>query len=147
MPIVRMFDQGSSPLARGLLVGGDAAAREYGIIPARAGFTLCGASDYEACEDHPRSRGVYRIAFRIFTLSAGSSPLARGLLAAEPGEVLPRRIIPARAGFTTQEYYRDTRREDHPRSRGVYRVCRRPSDRTMGSSPLARGLRPVEHFH
>ena len=102
MPIVRMFDQGSSPLARGLLVGGDAAAREYGIIPARAGFTLCGASDYEACEDHPRSRGVYRIAFRIFTLSAGSSPLARGLRKRPYLDENRTGIIPARAGFTMQ---------------------------------------------
>ena len=33
--------EGSSPLARGLLVQGKERTREPGIIPARAGFTYC----------------------------------------------------------------------------------------------------------
>ena len=70
----------------------------------------------------------------------GSSPLARGLPSATSPASLWPRIIPARAGFTSTPHPRDTRPQDHPRSRGVYPpvtwtpfVCR-------GSSPLARGL-------
>ena len=52
-------------------------------------------------------------------------------------------IIPARAGFTLSSEPVRTPRADHPRSRGVYR-CIRMADYTIeGSSPLARGLRPL----
>ena len=52
----------------------------------------------------------------------------------------PRRIIPARAGFTRilpdgEEMY-----EDHPRSRGVYNSAHSERESHDGSSPLARGL-------
>ena len=72
---------GSSPLARGLLVGRAVTSPEDGIIPARAGFT----------------HELWGTAVR----PPGSSPLARGLpneSCAAPGY---RRIIPARAGFTS----------------------------------------------
>ena len=72
--------RGSSPLARGLPLGGGA-------------FPL-------PCGDHPRSRGVYAQPTASARVSAGSSPLARGL---QTGVRLPRPargIIPARAGFT-----------------------------------------------
>ena len=52
-------DQGSSPLARGLLRD---LMRKYiysGIIPARAGFTSRWPSAPRRSLDHPRSRGVY----------------------------------------------------------------------------------------
>ena len=51
------------------------------------------------------------------------------------------RIIPARAGFTSQWEYYDVNATDHPRSRGVYRTGRRRNHCREGSSPLARGLR------
>ena len=51
-----------------------------GIIPARAGFTVTTLPAALAQEDHPRSRGVYRIAPRDLGRYSGSSPLARGLL-------------------------------------------------------------------
>ena len=72
--------RGSSPLARGLLLVGDALAGMSGIIPARAGFTPDSSSRSKTKRDHPRSRGVYR-AIRARRISLG-------------------RIIPARAGFT-----------------------------------------------
>ena len=56
---------------------------------------------------------------------------------------MPSGIIPARAGFTGQEHGRPPRARDHPRSRGVYRVLRAVDPPNSGSSPLARGLRPV----
>ena len=90
--------------------------------------------------DHPRSRGVYVIVETLDSGVRGSSPLARGLLAAEPGEVLPRRIIPARAGFTHHGQRLTHARPDHPRSRGVYCKSSTCLLAPPGSSPLARGL-------
>ena len=51
---------GSSPLARGLPTRSAAATGGGGIIPARAGFTVCAAWAARGGQDHPRSRGVYR---------------------------------------------------------------------------------------
>ena len=54
---------------------------------------------------------------------------------------MPRRIIPARAGFTSNRAPKKSAAQDHPRSRGVY--YSQPDRLTIyeGSSPLARGLR------
>ena len=71
----------------------------------------------------------------------GSSPLARGLLHGAGVPPLLERIIPARAGFTRHPSSAGTRKGDHPRSRGVYGNAVSNSIGSMGSSPLARGLR------
>ena len=76
--------------------------------------------------------------------AAGSSPLARGLPAGLVGNNPPRRIIPARAGFTAPVLPGGPRRRDHPRSRGVYPVRSSIVWNLNGSSPLARGL-PALH--
>ena len=91
-------------------------------------------------EDHPRSRGVYVWAFSASPRAVGSSPLARGLPALMMVSIVPFRIIPARAGFTSAPWTVHWPFEDHPRSRGVY--CWRATSRrtVLGSSPLARGL-------
>ena len=52
-------EQGSSPLARGLLVGESPDDPRAGIIPARAGFTGIDVGVDVCAGDHPRSRGVY----------------------------------------------------------------------------------------
>ena len=140
-PPMAARQSGSSPLARGLQGGVVDVDVRPGIIPARAGFTPWPWPAASPAADHPRSRGVYAVALARSIACGGSSPLARGLLTrARP--VLPgRRIIPARAGFTVGAVRRRGRREDHPRSRGVYpfsMALRRARD---GSSPLARGLR------
>ena len=91
--------------------------------------------------DHPRSRGVYRSTRVDVRSSDGSSPLARGLRSSGPACRWGRRIIPARAGFTSRSPARSETIRDHPRSRGVYYeeyASKEPKD---GSSPLARGLR------
>ena len=73
---------------------------------------------------------------------SGSSPLARGL----PSRIAcfghPKRIIPARAGFTDRGGSGPPARWDHPRSRGVYLDDDLVVVGLGGSSPLARGLRP-----
>ena len=51
-----------------------------------------------------------------------------------------KRIIPARAGFTSQEAPTCHSIADHPRSRGVYENLPLLMKWKLGSSPLARGL-------
>ena len=112
-----------------------------GIIPARAGFTRTADRGEGGRGDHPRSRGVYRPTISIDLDGVGSSPLARGLPGSRERTMAEARIIPARAGFTWRRKWPRPRREDHPRSRGVYRRTRALRARAAGSSPLARGLR------
>ena len=132
--------RGSSPLARGLLCGWCSFWGSFRIIPARAGFTFLDRCGYAPISDHPRSRGVYRLIFRVTSDSDGSSPLARGLRAIN----LPYRvyigIIPARAGFTSRSATNCASCSDHPRSRGVYPMAVNADNVLGGSSPLARGL-------
>ena len=137
---------GSSPLARGLPECRRRPRPPQGIIPARAGFT--GRSSRAGCRapDHPRSRGVYIGPESPGEALTGSSPLARGLPVHLDAKDAGGGIIPARAGFTPAHHRRLATARDHPRSRGVY-LTNRPSWYTsLGSSPLARGLRePVAH--
>ena len=91
--------------------------------------------------DHPRSRGVYAPPAFVGSAFGGSSPLARGLHGVLHHRVGPGRIIPARAGFTRTGWPAKSTGQDHPRSRGVYISAVPPGPISMGSSPLARGLR------
>ena len=112
--------RGSSPLARGLPAIISSVVMMRRIIPARAGFTPPRGMRCRAPRDHPRSRGVYVVNWLVYTAWPGSSPLARGLRL-QTGVVRTRkRIIPARAGFTTDAGGRRRGWRDHPRSRGVY---------------------------
>ena len=111
---------GSSPLARGLRGGWLIMSSDMGIIPARAGFTLDKGVGLLPSRDHPRSRGVYAYDKGAMDVRQGSSPLARGLLWDAACDAEHRRIIPARAGFTSGGDAGEYLRTDHPRSRGVY---------------------------
>ena len=90
------------------------------IIPARAGFTRWSLWRPHSCADHPRSRGVYKVYGGGVAEKGGSSPLARGLREPETLEPARQRIIPARAGFTSEDSSGFRGDRDHPRSRGVY---------------------------
>ena len=115
-----IYDEGSSPLARGLPGRVNEFTDALGIIPARAGF-MCRACNSQARHwDHPRSRGVYRDVQSSHAGVSGSSPLARGLL---------------RGGRGISNHM-----SDHPRSRGVYETICGADCQRRGSSPLARGL-------
>ena len=131
---------GSSPLARGLRRYSEDGGEDRGIIPARAGFTRTGRDRRRRKPDHPRSRGVYAISHHQIRQVAGSSPLARGLPQTCPESFRATRIIPARAGFTWARRHGEARRQDHPRSRGVYLSMITGVASAGGSSPLARGL-------
>ena len=115
-----------------------------GIIPARAGFTAQVVPLGGRHPDHPRSRGVYGRTPTRMRKVWGSSPLARGLPTPTQRTPATSGIIPARAGFTGSENHSQVNDRDHPRSRGVYPGATHIRIRTMGSSPLARGLRQVE---
>ena len=136
---------GSSPLARGLPGNWISIPRPARIIPARAGFTWWPGASRMSPRDHPRSRGVYlKIARGLFQI-LGSSPLARGLHHEDALVINASRIIPARAGFTPPWPALARPWWDHPRSRGVYAVWGISSLNSVGSSPLARGLRQAGH--
>ena len=115
-------------------------SRPRRIIPARAGFTTPQRRRGLRRPDHPRSRGVYGIDSRYHDQYGGSSPLARGLPADAAGGPRRRRIIPARAGFTSLLRSGGLNARDHPRSRGVYEMSPHAMVWLTGSSPLARGL-------
>ena len=145
-PILRLperYQPGSSPLARGLLRIVVGLHKTDGIIPARAGFTRSHKRVCPMFRDHPRSRGVYIFAHGDPEVSVGSSPLARGLLRIVVGLHKTDGIIPARAGFTPHVAGRAPDHGDHPRSRGVYFLPFKSLTIFSGSSPLARGLRPL----
>ena len=132
---------GSSPLARGLLLLLAHIRVILGIIPARAGFTNVVWYGSDEAWDHPRSRGVYFLDDFRTQISIGSSPLARGLPPISVRRITSAGIIPARAGFTRRILSFSLPRRDHPRSRGVYHIHLFWDDFSLGSSPLARGLR------
>ena len=132
---------GSSPLARGLQARLIGPIPDHGIIPARAGFTGRRQSHTPPPRDHPRSRGVYILSAIFLNGLDGSSPLARGLRPRHHPQLDPRRIIPARAGFTDHCAQQAEEDRDHPRSRGVYVASAWKCAVITGSSPLARGLR------
>ena len=111
------------------------------IIPAHAGFTLTLVRGSGLVRDHPRTRGVYLTSLTLGELDYGSSPHTRGLPSDAPKTLSKAGIIPAHAGFTTEDYAQPYAEEDHPRTRGVYRPHGFPWGRPGGSSPHTRGLR------
>ena len=131
---------GSSPLARGLPLGGVVDRVRDRIIPARAGFTSPPGTCGPGGTDHPRSRGVYEMNESASSSQLGSSPLARGLHVRGTRPRILIRIIPARAGFTGRRSRTTRWSRDHPRSRGVYGPVGDTGAGHLGSSPLARGL-------
>ena len=118
--VIHASGEGSSPLARGLLVPGAQVLVDERIIPARAGFTRAASMRSSRLKDHPRSRGVYAVLAGHQQNNRGSSPLARGLHLRGQTERGGGRIIPARAGFTWHSRCSTSPTRDHPRSRGVY---------------------------
>ena len=115
--------------------------KHTGRSPTRAGFTTPSTGRPWPLADHPRSRGVHLVMLSRSISSAGSSPLARGLLRHHRAGQDRLRIIPARAGFTQRWRSSSPGPWDHPRSRGVYPMTTNADNVLGGSSPLARGLR------
>ena len=98
---------GSSPLARGTLLGGPSSGRSLRFIPACAGNSLRQFDYWERQSVHPRLRG--ELSFRLMNSirPAGSSPLARGTRIHKGPGAIPGRFIPACAGNSLKwlQYY------------------------------------------
>ena len=88
---------------------------------------------------HPRSRGEHFNLRGDEHVVSGSSPLARGTQEEEVAATSAPRLIPARAGNTTQEAPQFHSGAAHPRSRGEHLTLFRRLSAGFGSSPLARG--------
>ena len=132
---------GSSPLSRG--IRGTIGPRMTcpGIIPALAGNTGSQKATDQVGRDHPRSRGEYQALLDPVVLTAGSSPLSRGIPVGGSGCGLDPGIIPALAGNTRSDVFSTGWTGDHPRSRGEYAVAVLFCTHGVGSSPLSRGIR------
>ena len=91
---------GSSPHARGALVGVVQRVPAQGIIPACAGSTPCRCSRPATSADHPRMRGEHFIFDERGRMVEGSSPHARGAPAGQDLSSDGQGIIPACAGST-----------------------------------------------
>ena len=137
------LNSGSSPHARGLLMGEYTLELRERIIPACAGFTSAIRETMRACSDHPRMRGVYPSAPSATGTLLGSSPHARGLHHHALTFFVIDGIIPACAGFTSPRPWSRPGPRDHPRMRGVYGPESSSPPGTGGSSPHARGLHQV----
>ena len=153
---------GSSPLARGTLLGGPSSGRSLRFIPACAGNSLRQFDYWERQSVHPRLRG--ELSFRLMNSirPAGSSPLARGTQDELTTQKDDSRFIPACAGnslgFTvihltpsgSSPLARGTHIKRlsvgrtklvHPRLRGELLNSQGVVTGLNGSSPLARGTR------
>ena len=130
---------GSSPLARG--TPGESRSTRFveGLIPARAGNTLNGATGTDPSGAHPRSRGEHRFDCYGEQGVGGSSPLARGTHAAILRDLEREGLIPARAGNPCKFCVTVQVIRAHPRSRGEHVVEAHNTALESGSSPLARG--------
>ena len=109
---------GSSPLARGPRGGRSAANHRPGLIPARAGTTLCKLDSLKPERAHPRSRGDHLFCACGKCCLWGSSPLARGPHPRTEQPAYPPGLIPARAGTTSMHGTPPPLSGAHPRSRG-----------------------------
>ena len=116
----------------------------FGLIPARAGNTTRFLFLPLQPWAHPRSRGEHYPGAMLAYLRRGSSPLARGTLAAVEVAVDNPGLIPARAGNTSTASACSRAWRAHPRSRGEHRVPLRFCCALPGSSPLARGTQTEE---
>ena len=113
------------------------------FIPARAGNTPGTRGAFVVRTVHPRSRGEHIRPPMKRVRVIGSSPLARGTRQRSDPGVWRSRFIPARAGNTRAPPGSLGCRAVHPRSRGEHGGNNSRSRVMCGSSPLARGTRPV----
>ncbi len=121
----RQLQTGSSPRARGTPDTTVRDAVRNRFIPACAGNTGRGKRRRLPPTVHPRVRGEHPIARHHVSNVTGSSPRARGTLAAARLNALPPRFIPACAGNTTGAWKRWASPPVHPRVRGEHSSCRR----------------------
>ena len=153
---------GPAPHARGILVQDISQTAGDRISPAYAGNTLYGAasppsrggsaphvrgiparsaSQRSAKGGQPRLRGEYLLQTKGF-LCKGSAPLARGIRP-DPRSRCTAGVSPACAGNTGEMQTVVPGTRGQPRLRGEYSAGMVAGSSTVGSAPLARGIRPL----
>ena len=115
-----LFDKGSPPLARGILISASDCGLLDGITPACAGNTFLAEMHRTGEGDHPRLRGEYFSNSSQTFGVRGSPPLARGIRIMRYIVVIWVGITPACAGNTIISYRSSRSFRDHPRLRGEY---------------------------
>ena len=130
---------GSSPRVRGKPRRLPLHHVSCGLIPARAGKTVCRSVISCLLSAHPRACGENSIEETTGALAAGSSPRVRGKHLQVDAHRRVRRLIPARAGKTVSPWRSPRTRKAHPRACGENLCSRRPCRRKIGSSPRVRG--------
>ena len=112
---------------------------EQRFIPAGAGNT--GLSQRMVSSDavHPRGRGEHTTGATVVSISAGSSPRARGTPVRHRQHHHRRRFIPAGAGNTDLDCTACALPSVHPRGRGEHQTTVPLTVPYDGSSPRARG--------
>ena len=136
-----VLSDGSSPRARGTLQAVLLRPLPHRFIPAGAGNTVVISTVSAPASVHPRGRGEHAWGNPRFSRKGGSSPRARGTRRCcqrSPGQG---RFIPAGAGNTATAASARGCDTVHPRGRGEHWNSSRPSGRSTGSSPRARGTR------
>ena len=135
---------GSSPQARGARAREPVDGHQPRLIPAGAGSTQSPHAPCAPRPAHPRRRGEHGTVKTARVPGNGSSPQARGAHGPEEAlrEVL--RLIPAGAGSTPVLPWSVLLRGAHPRRRGEHGGGVDPPGDGVGSSPQARGARPVD---
>ena len=132
---------GSSPRVRGKrgkLVGGSRAVR---LIPARAGKTNRSDGIDRSSTAHPRACGENWKWSDSPGRASGSSPRVRGKLPAHELNAAGQRLIPARAGKTSDSLRSSLGDRAHPRACGENAIVVAYNKSETGSSPRVRGKR------
>ena len=134
--------RGSSPLARGT----ETVCRRCEIgarfIPAGAGNRVISTPKKAGWAVHPRWRGEQKNKSATDHRRYGSSPLARGTVAALSRACPSSRFIPAGAGNSGARRCAPSPPAVHPRWRGEQSLGAEMVGGSHGSSPLARGTGP-----
>ena len=112
------LEWGSSPRGRGKLTAQPSSLPLRRLIPARAGKTCALGLAQGMASAHPRAGGENHDVNFDEVYSDGSSPRGRGKQAVEAEALVGERLIPARAGKTTQCKVHSIQCRAHPRAGG-----------------------------
>ncbi len=130
---------GSPPRVRGEEVWIREAMRKSRITPACAGRSCHLAPERAVRKDHPRVCGEKPLFRRIPSPKKGSPPRVRGEVYAQCRTYQHKRITPACAGRSAQDWIFNAARKDHPRVCGEKLRTRFLRSRRRGSPPRVRG--------
>ena len=133
------FFLGSSPRVRGKLRPRRLHALRAGLIPARAGKTVCVCCCLGVMGAHPRACGENARRRGGAVPDRGSSPRVRGKPSPVGSSPSASRLIPARAGKTHWATVASRRRRAHPRACGENHIRTPCTWCVGGSSPRVRG--------